>query len=135
MIRELNLKMYPAAIIVSTSADETNSLREGWGLEPIDSGHAAFVQPLEVEFIGGGTGQVFHLAFQSHETALDKSIVAHECIHLKNQICEYMGIIIDPTNDEPEAYLFGYLFDLINDTVRFSERDEILPEVVEAEGQ
>lgn len=133
MIRELNLKLYPVAIVVSTSADETNQLRAGWGLEPIDSGHSAFVQPLEVEFLGGGTGQVFHIAFQNHEIALDKSIVAHETIHLKNQIFEYMGILNDPTNDEPEAYLFGYLFDLINDTVRFEERDEILPDLMQVE--
>lgn len=38
------------------------------------------------------------------------SIIAHEIVHLKNYIYQDKGIELDRFNDEPEAYLIGWLF-------------------------
>lgn len=41
------------------------------------------------------------------------SNIAHEIVHLKNYIFMDCGIHLDINNDEAEAYLTGYLFDII----------------------
>lgn len=41
------------------------------------------------------------------------SNIAHEIVHLKNHIFKTIGAQVDFDNDEPEAYLTGYLFDKI----------------------
>lgn len=41
------------------------------------------------------------------------SNIAHEIVHLKNQIYLDCAMQIDRVNDEPEAYLTGWLFDEI----------------------
>jgi hypothetical protein len=38
------------------------------------------------------------------------TIIAHEVVHLKNLIYQDKGIELDRFNDEPEAYLTGWLF-------------------------
>lgn len=40
----------------------------------------------------------------------DGNIIAHEIVHLKNYIYQDKGIELDRFNDEPEAYLTGWLF-------------------------
>lgn len=42
------------------------------------------------------------------------SNIAHEIVHLKNQIYVDSAMEVDRYNDEPEAYLIGWLFDQIN---------------------
>ena len=37
-------------------------------------------------------------------------IVVHECVHLCNFILNDFGVLLDPDNDEPMAYLIQYLF-------------------------
>lgn len=43
------------------------------------------------------------------------SNIVHEIVHLKNHIFKTIGAQSDFDNDEYEAYLSGYLFDLIYD--------------------
>lgn len=43
----------------------------------------------------------------------DLGLVAHEIVHLKNEIFKDCGVKPDLINDEAEAYLTGYLFDEI----------------------
>jgi len=47
---------------------------------------------------------------REHITA---GIIAHEAIHTKNHIFDSIGIILDPTNDEPEAYFMTWLVDFV----------------------
>ena len=42
------------------------------------------------------------------------AIISHEIVHLKNYIYQDCSIELDRYNDEPEAYLTGWLFDQIN---------------------
>lgn len=46
------------------------------------------------------------MAFEYNEG----TIIAHEIVHLKNYIYEDCAIELDKFNDEPEAYLTGWLF-------------------------
>jgi len=46
------------------------------------------------------------MAFEYNEG----TIIAHELVHLKNYIYQDKGIKLDRFNDEPEAYLTGWLF-------------------------
>jgi len=41
------------------------------------------------------------------------SNITHEVVHIKNQIYLDCGVELDRLNDEPEAYLSGWLFDQI----------------------
>ena len=50
--------------------------------------------------------------------ASDLSIVAHEIVHIKNYIFLRIGATVDLNNDEPEAYLTGWLFNQINDLLK-----------------
>jgi len=38
------------------------------------------------------------------------SDVVHECVHLTNGLFLDRGIILDPNNDEPQAYFTGWAF-------------------------
>lgn len=42
---------------------------------------------------------------------LDKAVIAHETVHLVNHIFEDRYIEVDTKNDEPQAYLTGWIFD------------------------
>ena len=55
---------------------------------------------------------------REHITA---GIIAHEAIHTKNHIFDSIGIILDPTNDEPEAYFMGWLVDFISDVGKIDQ--------------
>ena len=46
------------------------------------------------------------------------SNIAHEIVHLKNQIYIDCAMELDRYNDEPEAYLTGWLFDQINNFLK-----------------
>ncbi len=40
---------------------------------------------------------------------LSVDIVAHEAVHILNMIYTYSGVDHDPENDEPQAYLMGWI--------------------------
>lgn len=40
---------------------------------------------------------------------LSVDTIAHEVVHIKNMVYTHAGIKHDPKNDEPEAYLSGWL--------------------------
>jgi hypothetical protein len=46
------------------------------------------------------------------------SNIAHEIVHIKNYIFLGINAKVDLHNDEPEAYLTGWLFDQINNFLK-----------------
>ena len=52
----------------------------------------------------------YTVAFTDKE---DLSLIAHEVVHIKNAIYRDCYIQLDVINDEPEAYLTGWLFEQI----------------------
>ena len=47
-----------------------------------------------------------------------QSIIAHECVHAANYICQHKGYRLDMTNDEAYAYLVGSLVERVNQCLR-----------------
>lgn len=43
-------------------------------------------------------------------TKKDNAVIAHECVHLVNNLFIARGITADLYNDEPQAYLTGWFF-------------------------
>jgi len=54
---------------------------------------------------------IFHASFT------DANTVSHEAVHIKNRIFEHAGILHDPKNDEPEAYLLGWIVQKITEAI------------------
>jgi hypothetical protein len=50
------------------------------------------------------------------------SNIAHEVVHIKNHIYSDINSNIDLHNDEPEAYLTGWLFDKIYEFLKQQEK-------------
>jgi|SRR6478736_3229788 len=46
------------------------------------------------------------------------SNIAHEIVHIKNHIFLDCAMELDRYNDEPEAYLTGWLFDQIHNVIK-----------------
>lgn len=40
---------------------------------------------------------------------VNPSVIAHESLHLTNQILDDSGVKLDPDNDEPQCYLLGWI--------------------------
>ena len=47
------------------------------------------------------------------ERGLTGSIMAHESVHIVNDIFSSRGVKLDPSNGEPQAYLTGWIFEQI----------------------
>ena len=56
-----------------------------------------------------------HMIFARSD--ITPGLVAHECLHTMNKICSDLGISHDPNNDEPMAYIMGWLVDEVYKTV------------------
>lgn len=123
MIKEIHSAVYPVRIILSTSFKETKAMYATFGMDFRAQG-AAFVERLDTDNVGA----LFIIAFEDQEAALDNNILCHELIHLKNQIFDYVGAKLDVDNDEPEAYYYGYLFDVISGAIHHNDSVEVQPE-------
>ena len=45
------------------------------------------------------------------DESTDASIIAHEALHVTNMILQDSMVYLDPENDEPQAYLLGWIVD------------------------
>jgi hypothetical protein len=54
---------------------------------------------------------VFDIAYASPST------IAHEAVHVVNYIFEHVGVHLDTNNDEAQAYLTGYVVELMHKTI------------------
>jgi len=122
MLKELHLENYPIRVLLCTSFTETQHMYDVFGV-PFKAQGAAFVERLDTDNLGA----IFVIAFDDLETALRNDILCHELIHLKNQIFEYVGVKLDFANDEPEAYYYGYLYDVISSAIRHNDTHEVQP--------
>jgi hypothetical protein len=69
-----------------------------------------------------GAAAVTHLDFYNNSCLLvviDGNVplclntICHEVVHIKNRVNDHAGIEHDPDNDEPEAYLSGWIAEQI----------------------
>jgi hypothetical protein len=83
-------------------AENLPDIEKKYGLTSLDDYSAVTFKKV------GGLHYV--VAFSDAEQLKD---IAHEVVHLKNYIYSDCSIQLDRNNDEPEAYLTGWLFDEI----------------------
>lgn len=57
---------------------------------------------------------------------IDFSVVAHECVHLKNYIFMSHGVQLDLENDETEAYFLEWIFKQIEDFLKYKPKVNVL---------
>lgn len=80
--------------------DDLSLLCKKYGLRPISNqSHEA------TAFRHNGN---YVVAFQNKP--IDYSNISHEVVHLVNYIFYDCGVLLDTENDEPQAYLTGWLF-------------------------
>jgi hypothetical protein len=48
--------------------------------------------------------------------------IAHEVVHVVNMVYTYSGVKHDPDNDEPQAYLTGYLVGEIHKAFKMKDK-------------
>ena len=61
--------------------------------------------------------QDYNIRVMFERKYIEAGTIAHEAIHLKNQIFKNKGITNDPDNDEPEAYLVQWFVNKIHDVL------------------
>jgi hypothetical protein len=69
------------------------------------SWHDGAAAQTEYEFYQGNILVVIFDANQKY----DVNTIAHEVVHIKNAVFRHSGMEHDPDNDEPEAYLSGWI--------------------------
>lgn len=58
------------------------------------------------------------------EKDITNAIVAHESVHIVNLIFKHRGIYLDIVNDEPQAYLTGWVFKQIERFVNQNKNND-----------
>lgn len=104
MKKTLTVPLYGSKInveILETQEDVQNYIIKHNVLTPTDNGGF-----YGLVFFDDETQRV-HLSFTRE--GLTPEVIAHEAIHVKNELFKLHGLYWDPTNDEPEAYLVGWL--------------------------
>ncbi len=64
----------------------------------------------------GSQGFFVFLNPNNTRSKVTRGVVAHEAVHAANFILEDRGVIADFVNDEPQAYLMGWIVDQIYKT-------------------
>ena len=86
--------------------DDFETIEEAYKLEEAPSKYEAMVFPWKGDIVA---------VFNSNVTP---SIIAHEAVHICNMVFWNVGVKKDLLNDEPEAYLVGWLVDQIHKIVK-----------------
>lgn len=95
-------------LITNDPAGEVKKLNKKYkGLEfPWEDGAAAMTS---LEFYDDN----YLLAVFNAKEPINANTICHEVVHIKNRIYHHAGTSNDPDNDEPEAYLSGWLAEQI----------------------
>lgn len=101
------IDLFGVSVTVIISDDVSKDYRDMFGFD--DSCGACTWERLEKN----GSKSFFVMI----ELNPDPSTIVHESVHLCNSIMKHIGIPYDYKNDETQAYLTGYLFEKISETL------------------
>lgn len=99
--KKVNIPIYYNELLIIQCKD-LNKVAKKYNLGNV-SKYGAFV--FNINYKNGDTK--YAVAFSDD---VDGSLIAHECVHLVNAIYIDRNIQLDRHNDEPQAYLMGWLF-------------------------
>ena len=71
---------------------------------------------LAMAFAEGKNGHVDHIGM-IFTSPPDGGLLAHECLHVVDYICDVVGIDLHMATMEPRAYMLHYLFDNVQEAV------------------
>jgi hypothetical protein len=58
-----------------------------------------------------------------YKTSASVGLLAHEAVHIKNKIFSHVSLMLDTDNDEAEAYLMGWIVDILwNHKLKFEKQ-------------
>lgn len=103
-----NIPIYFGKIIILVG--DLSSIRKQYKLKGNDNGYVdAFVW---WQYDANGAIE-YYAAFGSVD--IKPHVIAHESVHVVNRIFQHRGIDLSLRNDEPQAYLTGWVFKTIYD--------------------
>lgn len=110
--KKFNLEVYHGEIVVIQTPDiKRIGFKYGFDCSGCDA--IVFRRPYK----NGYNRYIF-----AYEGTAKPHIIAHEIVHLVNYIFKDHGIELDLQNDEPQAYLTGWLTKKINETINQIEK-------------
>lgn len=108
-IHQFNPQIYPRLIWICYSAD-TASLKDMFGddISDMDENTNAQVECVNIQKPDSRGGILIRFKSKADMTT---SIIAHEAVHAAIHIFDYTGCCIATENQEPFAYLVGWIAD------------------------
>src|SRR6478736_6842983 len=89
--------------LVIIQTNDFKSLDKKFDIDVDDNQFEAFVFYKEIDEV-----DCYHIVMKEGDVRL--SVIAHECVHLANEVFIKIRAKLDPYNDEPHAYLVGWFF-------------------------
>lgn len=109
MIKEFDPLIYPRKLWISIDATQ-EELKEYFNtdVEPLDDTNIAIAGSCHKELADGKTFGGILIQFQDVKNN-PKGIITHESFHAACDIFDYIGAFVDSKNQEPFAYLAGWV--------------------------
>ncbi len=98
--KTVQIPLYGGKIVVYQVSD-LKAIQEKHDLTDVEGCDALSFQINSKQGVG-----VFYLAFEGKP---NPSIIAHEAVHITNMILKHIYAKLDIENDEPQAYLLGWI--------------------------
>ena len=103
--RTVDIPIYRGELVIHWCED-LSTVQEKYATIPLDN-------------FGAVTLRLDHRQYMvAFEGGIDLGLIAHEAVHLVNLIFTDTGVILDPRNDEAQAYLTAWVFDTIYETIK-----------------
>lgn len=104
---------YGDLIIYQVNKDEESFIPKDYQLDNSN----AYSAYCKFKLVNGYNKCIIVFKEVSHE------IIAHEALHITNGILKHAGVFSDFDNDEPQAYLLGWVVKQIYNTVKLNEKE------------
>ena len=110
--RKFKIPIYYGDLIIYQVENSTDIIPKDYLLENSE-GYSAYCK---FKLVNGYNKCIIIFKEVSHE------IIAHEALHITNGILLHAGVSADFNNDEPQAYLLGWVVKQIYNTVKLDEK-------------
>lgn len=114
-LHEFDLYIYPRKIWICIGGTQEGIKQHLHSLErtELDFTHLASFNACVFQCRSKATDNIGELIWFPHKKSVTYGIVAHEAIHAALDVCADIDLRIDAMNQEPFAYLVGYIADCI----------------------
>lgn len=113
IIKQFHIPIYHGLLVIAQGDDFEKickKLKINW--EDVQLGETAGAATILVEEDGAID---FFMIFRKE---VDWREIAHESLHFVNNLFDSRGVKLDPKNDEPQAYMLGWVLTRCSETLR-----------------